>query len=181
MNWLEPDNPGSAITDYDVRYREVTTPRPPGPTRCHTGTARTVTLTGLTAGATYEVQVRATNAEGTGEWSPSARSPSTANSAPVFGQASYSLHPGRERRRQHDRHRAGHRVGDRRGRRNPLSFYAIEAGNTGNVFAIGLQTGVITYTGSGEDFESFTDPGQRLHADRARLPKRRTHQSPTPP
>ena len=35
----------------------------------HAGTARTATLTGLTPDTTYEVQVRATNAMGTGAWS----------------------------------------------------------------------------------------------------------------
>ena len=35
--------------------------------------------------------------------------------------------------------------------------YSITAGNTGSVFAIDSSTGAITYTGSGEDFEGFTD------------------------
>ena len=36
--------------------------------------------------------------------------------------------------------------------------YSITAGNTGSVFAINSSTGAITYTGSGEDYESFTTP-----------------------
>ena len=35
--------------------------------------------------------------------------------------------------------------------------YSITAGNTGSVFAIDSSTGAIAYTGSGEDYESFTD------------------------
>ena len=36
--------------------------------------------------------------------------------------------------------------------------YSITAGNTGSVFAIGWSTGAITYTGSGENYESFGTP-----------------------
>ena len=36
--------------------------------------------------------------------------------------------------------------------------YSITAGNTGSVFAIDGSSGAITYTGSGEDYESFTTP-----------------------
>ena len=66
-NWPEPDTNGAAITDYDVEYRQGTsgnfTNWP------HTGTARTATITGLTNDQSYQVQVRATNAAGSGAWS----------------------------------------------------------------------------------------------------------------
>ena len=66
--WHEPVNTGPPITDYDVRYRSVGwAPHP------HAGTLRTATITELTPATGYEVQVRASNAEGTGDWSPSAR------------------------------------------------------------------------------------------------------------
>ena len=69
VSWDEPDNQGPPITDYDVQYREGSggsfTPV------THDGTATTTRITGLTAGTTYEVQVRATNDEGIGEWSAS--------------------------------------------------------------------------------------------------------------
>ena len=68
VEWTEPENTGSAITDYDVRYREVGSGGDFTDAR-HEGTARTATLTGLRPGTAYEVQVRATNATGTGEWS----------------------------------------------------------------------------------------------------------------
>ena len=68
VEWMEPENTGSAITDYDVRYREVGSGGDFTDAR-HEGTARTATLTGLRPGTAYEVQVRATNATGTGEWS----------------------------------------------------------------------------------------------------------------
>ena len=68
VEWKEPENTGSAITDYDVRYREVGSGSDFIDAQ-HTGTARSATLTGLSPGTAYEVQVRATNAAGTGAWS----------------------------------------------------------------------------------------------------------------
>ena len=69
VEWTEPENTGTAITDYDVQYREVgsgsfTDAR-------HEGTALRATLTGLSPDTVYEVQVRASNATGTGAWSES--------------------------------------------------------------------------------------------------------------
>ena len=67
VKWSEPENPGPPITGYDVQYREgatgffINVP--------HEGTARTATLTGLEAATLYQVQVRASNEEGTGRWS----------------------------------------------------------------------------------------------------------------
>ena len=67
VEWAEPENPGPPITDYDVQYREglsgffINAP--------HEGTGRTATLTGLEAATLYQVQVRASNEEGTGRWS----------------------------------------------------------------------------------------------------------------
>ncbi len=68
VEWTEPENTGSPITDYDVRYREVGSDGDFTDAR-HEGRARTATLTGLSPGTAYEVQVRATNATGTGPWS----------------------------------------------------------------------------------------------------------------
>ena len=67
VSWSEPDNTGPAITDYDAQYREKGTGRFTG--ALHDGPGRTVTLSDLNAGTVYEVQVRATNDEGTGGWS----------------------------------------------------------------------------------------------------------------
>ena len=67
VSWSEPDNTGPAITDYDAQYREKGRGRFTG--ALHDGPGRTVTLSDLDAGTVYEVQVRATNDEGTGGWS----------------------------------------------------------------------------------------------------------------
>ena len=66
VSWDEPA--GGPFTDYDVRYRISGSSAAFTDAR-HAGTARTATLTGLTPDTTYEVQVRATNAMGTGAWS----------------------------------------------------------------------------------------------------------------
>ena len=67
VSWSEPDNTGPDITDYDVQYREKGTGRFSG--ALHEGPGRTLTLSDLNAGTVYEVQVRATNDEGTSDWS----------------------------------------------------------------------------------------------------------------
>ena len=69
VSWSEPENTGPAITDYDVQYREK------GMGRFidgdQQGPGRTLTLSDLEPGTVYEVQVRATNDEGTSDWSES--------------------------------------------------------------------------------------------------------------
>ena len=67
VSWSEPDNTGPEITGYEVWYRAQGKPF----TRAqHQGPGRTLTLSDLESGTVYEVQVRATNEEGTGDWSP---------------------------------------------------------------------------------------------------------------
>ncbi len=67
VSWSEPDNSGPAITDYDVQYREKGTRR--FTDGQHEGPGLAWTLSDLQAGTVYEVQVRATNDEGTSDWS----------------------------------------------------------------------------------------------------------------
>ena len=66
-----------AVDDYDVQYRLA------GDTgwtdASFTGTTTSTTLTGLTSGKTYEVQVRAGNHEGDGPWSDSSSAITDAN------------------------------------------------------------------------------------------------------
>ena len=83
MSWTAPADNGAAIDDYDVRYR--------------TGggswreladdvksTSTTATITGLTNGTAYAVQVRAGNSAGDGPWSASATgTPVATASAPA--------------------------------------------------------------------------------------------------
>ena len=87
VTWEAPANTGPPITDYDYRYRE------PGGTWTEvtnttiSGTA--VTIEGLAASTSYDVEVRAKNAEGTSDWSDpgigSTNAPG-ANNPPVFSE-----------------------------------------------------------------------------------------------
>ena len=85
--WVAPSNAGPAIEDYDYRSRvkdpegswvEVTNT---------TITALTVTIDGLDENTEYEVAVRATNAEGTGEWSDPGSGSTDANASPAFSSS----------------------------------------------------------------------------------------------
>ena len=72
VSWSAPSNTGRPdISSYDLQYREGTSGSWNGPQN-ESGTS--ATITGLTAAPTaYQVQVRATNSDGTGPWSPSGR------------------------------------------------------------------------------------------------------------
>ena len=69
VSWSEPDNTGPAISDYDVQYREKGTGR--FINGQHAGPGLSLMLDDLEQGTVYEVQVRATNDEGTSNWSES--------------------------------------------------------------------------------------------------------------
>ena len=75
VRWAAPsDDGGFAVIDYDVRYRLKPSSGDPAWTEqadSVDSTSLTTTLSGLTNGATYQVQVRAQNANGAGAWSVS--------------------------------------------------------------------------------------------------------------
>ena len=73
VEWSAPAQDGnSAVTDYDLRWREQGSTSVWGePASDTTDTATSARITGLTAGKTYEVQVRAQNAVDAGDWSAS--------------------------------------------------------------------------------------------------------------
>ena len=83
--WTAPENSGPAITDYWVRYRDVAAGVVALLTR--NGTSREVAIPGLTPGNSYEIRVRAANAEGNGDWSESTAGSALANGAPSFAEA----------------------------------------------------------------------------------------------
>ena len=65
--WTAPANAGPPIVDYDVRFR-----RSPGDgytDAAHDGSATRATLSSTASGWSFEVQVRASNDAGTGDWS----------------------------------------------------------------------------------------------------------------
>ena len=67
VTWDEPINEGTPLTGYTMRWRQ----RPSGAWTETTVTTPAASLTGLSAGSEYEVQVRAVNSVGDGSWSPS--------------------------------------------------------------------------------------------------------------
>ena len=73
VTWGVPGNAGPPITHYDLRYRETTGPGSwqSGPQDQPATNARNATIGSLTTDAEYDVQVRASNADGDGPWSPS--------------------------------------------------------------------------------------------------------------
>ena len=93
VTWDAPANTGPPITDYAVRYGVAGS----GGWRTlvgRTGADRSEIITDLEAGTNYEVQVKATSDEGTGEWSSSGRgspNPDVANSRPAFSGGTRSF------------------------------------------------------------------------------------------
>ena len=93
VSWTAPASNGANITDYDVQYRACTaTPKSctTSPTwgswtsRDHTGAGTSTTISSLTNGTAYQVQVQATNSVGDSPWSPSAKAtPATTPSKPA--------------------------------------------------------------------------------------------------
>ena len=72
VTWSAPSSPGSPISGYNVQYRVLTDPvSGTWSPHTHTGTGTTATITGLTNGTEYEVQVQASNVSGAGPWSDS--------------------------------------------------------------------------------------------------------------
>ena len=148
MTWTAPANPGSAITDYDVQYRAGTSVT--WSDAGHSGTGLTLTLTGLTAGTSYQVQVRATNAEGTGAWSASATGTTTtaANAAPTFtSAASFSV--------AENTTAVGTVVASDADEDDSITGYALTGGADRSLFAI-TNAGALTFK-SAPDYESPTD------------------------
>ena len=89
VSWSAPDNAGPAITDYDYQYREIEDPRSGDWTVVDnvTSTATEATIEDLAEDTKYEVQVRATSDEGTGNWSDSGDGETSENADPTISSA----------------------------------------------------------------------------------------------
>ena len=121
VSWSAPANTGPPIDDYDVRYRRSGSSS--WRNKSFAGTGTSTTLTGLSGGTLYYVQVRAENPEGDGSWSSSG-SGRTINRAPTItsGPDAGVVHRERQRGGGHlHRHRPGrpqpHLVGRKHRRR----------------------------------------------------------------
>ena len=80
VTWTAPTNTGPAIASYDLQYRAGTSGNFTDGPQNVTGTS--AAIGSLAADTSYEVQVRATNAEGDGDWSVAGTGRTTATSAP---------------------------------------------------------------------------------------------------
>ena len=80
VSWTAPTNTGPAIASYDLQYREGTSGSFTAGPQDETGTS--AAIASLMASTSHQVQVRATNAEGDGDWSVAGTGRTTATSAP---------------------------------------------------------------------------------------------------
>ena len=122
VSWTAPTST-STITDYDVQYRARGASTWTEWNATDTSTTTSATITGLTAGTEYEVQVRSTDSEGDGPWSGTSMSLFVAENTAAERQRGRRvqrqghrlladvLHPGRNRRLQvQDQHDTGYKT-----------------------------------------------------------------------
>ena len=81
VSWNAPDNNGAAINDYDVRYKQSSDTS--WIDANYNGTGTSATITGLTNGTSYLVQVRAKNSVGSSDWSHSSSTTLTTPAKPL--------------------------------------------------------------------------------------------------
>ena len=83
LNWSAPGDGGSQILRYEYRYAASGETWSDWATVSGGGSARSITITGLTNGTLYGFQVRAVNSIGEGEASQATETPGRAPSAPT--------------------------------------------------------------------------------------------------
>ena len=148
-SWTAPANAGPAVTDYDYRYR-VTAPQGSWTEVTTTAiTALSATITGLAEDTEYDVQVRATNDEGTSGWSDSGSGSTDANAAPAFTSA--ATFDAAENQTA-----VGTVVASDGDADDSVTGYAIQGGADASKFSIVEATGVLTFA-SAPNFEAPAD------------------------
>ena len=147
--WAAPTNAGPAITDYDYRYRvtspvgnwtEVTTT---------TITALGATITQLAENTEYDVQVQATNGEGTSGWSGSGSGSTDANAAPSFTSPETFNAP-------ENQAAVGTVAASDSDTDDSVTAYAIHGGADRSKFSLAPTTGALTFV-SAPNFEAPSD------------------------
>ena len=147
--WTAPANAGPAITDYDYRYR-VTSPQGSWTeVTTTTTTALGATITGLAEDTGYDVQVRATNGEGTSGWSDSGSGSTDANAAPSFTSSEAFNAP-------ENQTAVGTVAASDSDTDDSVTGYAIQGGADVSKFSIAPASGVVTFA-SAPNFEAPAD------------------------
>ena len=151
VSWPAPDNDGPAITDYDYRYR-TTSPQGAWMEVTNTTiTALSATITGLAENTEYDVQVRATNDEGTSGWSASGSGATDANAAPTF-TSSPTFDAAENQTAVGTVEASDDDAGD------AVTGYAITGGADQGFFSIGATSGALTFQ-TAPNFEDPQDAG----------------------
>ncbi len=155
VSWEAPSNAGPAIASYDLRYRTGSSGGWTGGPQDVSGLS--TSIGGLRPGTSYQVQVRATNAAGDGAWSDPGEGTTTANSAPSFDAASYTFDLAENAAGNVTALSLG-TVKATDADPGDVVSYSIQAGNTESKFELGTLSGVLTYVGSGENYEGLGTP-----------------------
>ena len=151
VSWSAPDNDGPAITGYGVRYREGDSGTDSGDwtDATHTGTGTTATIAGLSEDTSYQVQVQATNDEGTGAWSDAGVGSTAANASPSFTSPStFSV--------DENKTPVGTVTATDSDTDDSVTGYALEGGADQGLFSIDATTGALTFQ-SAPNFEAPQD------------------------
>lgn len=145
--WDAPDNTGPDITDYDVQYRKSGSFIP----HSHIGPGTSATIIDLDVNTRYEVQVRATNDEGTSQYSRSGFGVTSSNLPPVFDEGQSTTREVAENTGGVQDLGTPLRANDPE---NTAVTYSLSRGDTGS-FDIDENTGQLqTKTGVTYDFET---------------------------
>ena len=91
VSWTAPANTGPAIASYDLQYREGASGSFTAGPQDVIGTS--AAIASLAPSTSYEVQVRATNAEGDSDWSPSGPGQTNNSAGALEVPAGWSLTP----------------------------------------------------------------------------------------
>ena len=150
VSWTAPTNTGPAITAYNLQYRKNNEVNWTADT--YAGTDTSTTLTGLTPGTTYDVQVMAKNSEGDSPWSNSGSATTGSNTAPAFSSAStFSV--------VENTTAVGTVVATDADSTDSVTGYEITAGADSSKFAI-TNAGVLTFAAAPD----YDNPGDVLSA-----------------
>ena len=150
VSWTAPTNTGPAITAYNLQYRKNNEVNWTAAT--YAGTDTSTTLTGLTPGTTYDVQVMAKNTEGDSPWSNSGSATTATNAVPAFTSAStFSV--------AENTTAVGTVVAADADSADSVTGYEITAGADSSKFAI-TNAGVLTFAAAPD----YDNPGDVLSA-----------------